>query len=334
MPPDPRTEYYFSLRSAADGELAAGAPEWERDGVARLRRLLEFLPDSLPLRTPANTVLILYRKNPRHTQHFERLLWRRLDPLVAGAGPRDDLSGALGRMAEEMRPLCGPKADTLAILARALFDAGLPGFQRDPWPARKLRLEAWRGAIESRLGPHREEATARLASDLGLPANDSLTVRVLLGTRTTATDGMTLPTGPGSIVVVLSPVDGEKPGDLARLLRAVGRGADAFGSAAAPTARQRLVQGITERGGDPKLASSVAEGLVHFTVESVLHELFGETAAAAAGRNGATPPAWAAHEKMIAANWRAYREGGLTLEAACQTTAAAVVTRPAVEKHP
>jgi hypothetical protein len=302
------SEFYTSLRESSVTTSRPEAAGFFPDAGRRLALLTEQLPESLPLRTPANTVLIVHRKNPKYRESIERLLWRRLDPALATLAGSDELQGALTRVATELRPLCGDRSDSVRMELEGIYESTTPPFLATAWPSlRQTLLAGIRGATDPLL-PHEGNLLADLGRLLAVPIPDTSRVSILAVTATVpaAARPPVLHDGRARVVVTIRPEDAHA--NALDLLCAYVTACDALAPPNSATAL-RLVSSPTP-GKSDRPSPEMPRALLRYAISKELQALYGWNDVRAL-------PADSTLAAACMKNWNAYAAGGISLATAC-----------------
>lgn len=307
--------FYVTLRSAAADDSMRGVPASMRAAAARLRDLTEFLPDSLPLRTEAKTVLIIHRKNPRYRAHVERLLWRRLDPALSAPGSPAEIPLILSRAASDLKPVCHEGADSIRWILADLYRSSYPVYQASLWPSDRRSLTNWKADFDREIRPLERRLLGRLSRDLALPMPDSSKVGIRLVTKSLPEgNGVFSPTA-GSYLLLAECDEPARGRGGIQLLRSYLRIADALAPEGAITAPRRLAGALDAIPGDRAAGAQIPDLFLDYAIARALESTLGWP----------IPPFGPEHESAIAVikkHWDAYLAGGITLETACDAIAA------------
>ncbi len=271
--------------------------------------MTEQLPESLPLRTPANTVLIAHRKNPKYREAIDRLLWRRLDPALSCVTTPEELDAALDQIAVELRPLCGTRADSIRVSLRDLYKQDYPSFLATTWPARERRVDAWIGAVTGAIRPHESALLAELGRILVIPIPDTSRVRILvvIGDGPPADSNPVVRSGVATIVARAQPVaEREAAVDL---LCGYLQACDALAPENTASAT-RLLVGSVKASQSPHLAKDLSRSLLRYAVSKEFAKIYG-------WEGIVSLPADATRAASYRKNWDAYAAGAISLSTAC-----------------
>ncbi len=307
--PAPLSDFYGTLRAFGSGDSLSSEPASLRNAGVRLALLTEQLPESLPLRTPANTVLIAHRKNPKYREAIERLLWRRLDPALSCVTTTEELNAALDRIAVELRPLCGTRADSVRASLRDLYKQDYPSFLATTWPAREHPMDQWIGAVTGAIRPHESALLAELGRLLGFSIPDTSRVRILVVGRdaTPADSDPVVRSGVATIVVPARPVF-EREAALDLLCEYL-HACDAILPDNAASATRLLAESV-QGSQSPHLAKELSRSLLRYAVSKELAAIYGWDGIVSL-------PADAARAASYKKNWDAYAAGAIPLSTAC-----------------
>ena len=314
----PLADFYCTLRALGRGDSIPAAPEALREAAQRLQDLTEYLPDSIPLRTPENTVLIVHRKNPRYRAHVARLLWRRLDPALTTLCFPEEVPSTLTNIGIELKPICGTRADSVQHSLEDLYRSAYPLFLTYVWPSHEQRIRTWIRNLGRELGPCEGEILAQVSRDLSLPLVDSSRVRIIV-VGAGVPDGATTVRARNGLSILLQAsqaADGKEGAFV--LLRTYLTGCHSLSPETEKSALRLLEQAIMNTQADPKIIRELPQELLDYALERTITRACGWTS-----------PRWKHSDtgalSGIHANWDAYLSGGLTLEAACRAMAAAAV---------
>ena len=316
--PAPRTsaraDLYVTLRAADAPDSLSPLPPALRDAARRLQSLTEFLPDSLALRTPENTVLIMYRKNPRHRAHVERLLWRRLDPALASLGESDDLPRVLDRLASDLSPLCGPRADSIRVGLSKLLASALPVFRNTLWPARERANLAFAESVRSGPSGEGRGVLSGLSRTLAMPLPDTTKFRMLVLSGRPPERIPPVRTEDGSAVLLACSDGPLDPDGWIELLREYLGIAEALSPGNAETAPRILGGALSEMGAPPDLRARISGAFLDYAIAKTLETALGW---------GRTRPLadGSPYADVLRKNWNAYLAGGISLDTACRAIA-------------
>ncbi len=304
--------FYVTLRAASAAAPSSSVPPLLRGPADRLRSLVEFLPDSLPLRTEAKTVLIVHRRNPKYRSHVERLLWRRLDPYLSAPGSPAEIPGIISGAAVDLKPLCHEGADSIRVVLADLYRSAFPLFQSSLWPAARRDLELWSSAFDDSIRPGEDRLLGNISRVLALPLPDSTKVRIRL-VKDRLPEGNGIYSAPDGGYLIL--VECEEP-VLGRgailLLRRYLRVADALAPADAVSAPRRLAGAIDAlASGEAAAIAGLPDAFLDYVVARALESSLGWS----------IPPIAPEQERVqsvIKRHWDAYLAGGITMETACK----------------
>jgi hypothetical protein len=271
--------------------------------------LTEQLPESLPLRTPANTVLIAHRKNPKYREAIDRLLWRRLDPALSCVESPEELDAALDRIAVELRPLCATRADSIRMTLLDLYKQDYPSFLATIWPARERPVDAWIGAVTGAIRPHESALLAELGRMLVIPIPDTSRVRILVvaGDGTPADSSPVVRSGVATIIVRPLPV-AERDAAV-DLLCGYLQACDALAPENTGSATRLLAESV-QAPRSPHLAKDLSLSLLRYAVSKEFAKIYG-------WEGIVSLPADAARAASYKKNWDAYAAGAISLSTAC-----------------
>lgn len=270
--------------------------------------LTDQLPESLPLRTPANTVLIVHRRNPKYRESIERLLWRRLDPTLTTLTSTDELQEALTQVTKDLRPLCGERADSIRRELDGIYASTIPPFLSTSWAPLRTELEDGIRAAVDPLLPHEAKLLGELGRllDVTLPDTSKISIHAVTADIPMAARNPVLANGRARVVVTILP--GNAHATALDLLCAYVSACDALAPAHHSTAL-RLVSSSapgTRNHPPPELPRS----LLRYAVSRELQTVCGWTDVAALPADSTVA---ASYKK----NWDAYAAGGISLATAC-----------------
>jgi hypothetical protein len=310
--PSAIADYYSILRTQPDS--IPDASEALLDAGRRLALLTEQLPDSLPLRTSANTVLIVHRKNPKYRDTIDRLLWRRLDPALAAAGDPGELPEAFSRIATELRPLCGTGADTVRSTLEEIYGADYRSFLTSAWPARESRTASWIASILASIGPCEAKLLVDLSLLLAVPLADSSRVRILVipSHQLQAVSVPVLRDGRATIIVSTRSVSTRE--GVVDLLCGYLRACDSLAPEGTPS-MVRLLSAEHPSGGVPRRPPGLEQSLLRYAVSLELQRTCGWDGFLAV-------PTDSSLAASFRKNWDVYVAGGIPLP----TAVAAIVS--------
>lgn len=311
---DGTANFYVTLRAAAADDSLRGVPATLREPAARLRSLTEFLPDSLPLRTEAKTVLIVHRRNPKYRTHVERLLWRRLDPYLSDPGSPEAIPAILSRAASDLTPICHSGADSIRWVLADLYRTAYPVYQASVWPSSRRSLVNWKADFDREVRPLERRLLGRLSRDLALPLPDSSRVRIRLVTgRLPEGNGIFATTG--GRYLLLSECDAPVRGQGGiRLLRNYMRIADALAPESAGTAPRLLAAAIDSLPSGAGTIVGLPDLLLDYAIARALESTLGWPIPP-------NSPEQDGRFSVIKKHWDAYLAGGITLDTACSAIA-------------
>lgn len=318
----PLSDFYFTLRTSSPSDPSSGLPQPTRAAAARLQDLTTFLPDSLPLKTPANTVLIVHRKNPKYTATIDRLLWRRLDPGLGTLRSPEDLSRVLPEIIADLQPLCGNKVDSIRIGLSDLYKSAYPMYLTSTWPTHHRETSAWIREFERLYLPREKDALAGLSKQLALPLGDSSQVRILVVGSGVPEDGILYASRDRSYVSVVIPARGSGYQAVGRVLHWYLKSSEVLRADSSATVPHLLEQALQKAHATPALVRDLTDALIDYAIARTVADLYGnETLLASAGAEQPYMPA-------LRRAWNAHNAGALSTEEACRSIAEAAAARP------
>ncbi len=319
------SDFYFTLRASSGSDSTSILPQPTRAAAARLHGLTEFLPDSLPLKTQANTVMIVHRKNPKYTATIDRLLWRRLDPGLGTLRSPEDLSRALPEIAASLQPVCGNKADSIRIALSDLYKSAYPLYLTSTWPLHRRETSAWIREFETLFLPREKDALASLSRQLALPLGDTSQVRIFVVGSGVPDDGILYASRDRSYVSMVIPARESGYRAVGRILHWYVKGSEILGADSSATALHILDRALQEAHAEPALIRDLPDALIDYAIGRTVADLYGSDDLL--GSAGAAPPYMPALRRA----WNAHIAGAMSTEEACRSIVEAAARPPAVK---
>jgi hypothetical protein len=323
MHTSPLSDFYFTLRTDSVKDTASTLPPQMRTAAAQLHALTGFLPDSLPLKTVQNTVLIVHHKNPKYTATIDRLLWRRLDPALGTLNSPEDLSRVLPDISASLQPLCGNKADSIRAALSDLYKSSYPVYLTSSWPVHKRETTAWMRETEKLFLPRERDVLSHLSRQLALPLADSSRVRIWVVGSAVPDDGVLYPSKDRSYVSIVIPARETGFQAVTRVLNWYVQASALLSADSSATALHLLDRALREAKADPVLMGELPRALIDEAITRALVDAYGTTAS-----TGGTRPS-RAYDAGLKKSWGAHLAGALTLEEACKSIATAALPPPA-----
>jgi hypothetical protein len=311
--PAPLSDFYVTIRALGAGDSLSGGLASLRGAGARLEILTEQLPESLPLQTVANTVIIAHRRSPKYRASIERLLWRRLDPALSSVAGPEELAPSLEWIATQLRPLCGTDADSVRMSLQELYKSDVPGYLATVWPRREPAIDAWIRGVTDALRPHESSLLAQLGKLLAVSPPDSSRIRILVVSVAPPPMASAPIVRDGRATIVLSSGSGSARESAIDLLCGYLRACYALAPEDSPTAERvlsRFVRGM----GSPSVEQELQRSLLRYAVSRELAERYGWEGLVAA-------PGDSTRAASFRKNWDAYAAGGISLSTACAAIA-------------
>lgn len=311
-------DFYALLRAAAHDSLPEDSASVSAAGT-KLSLLTEYLPDSIPLRTQANTVLIAHRKNPKYRASIERLLWRRLDPIFCTLDSPEELSPALTRAAIDLQPVCGTAADSVRLMLGDLYASSYPHFSTNLWAGREDEIDRWRRTIEEELEPHGAELLGDLARQLALTLPDTSRVRILViaAPLPSGITGVVARDDRATLVVSCRASSGHTA--IVALLCDYLLACDALAPPDSPSAVRLIAKEVKSRG-DSRLERALPRALLQYATAKELTRRLG-------WKDREILPESETWLASFQKNWGAYSAGGISLSSACAAIASEAAGR-------
>ena len=321
------SDFYFTLRAASGSDSASNLPQSTLAAAARLNGLTEFLPDSLPLKTQANTVLIVHRKNPKYTATIDRLLWRRLDPGLGTLQSPEEMSRVLPDIAASLQPLCGSGADSIRIALNELYKSTYPLYLTSTWPLHRRETSAWIREFEGLFLPREKDALSALSKQLAVPLGDTSQVRIFVVSSAVPDDGVLYASKDLSYVSIVIPARESGYRAVGRILRWYLKGSELIATDSSATLLRILDRKLQEAHAAPALMRELPDALIAHAIGKLVADQYGSDELLGAAGDG--PPYMPALRRA----WSAHISGALSVDETCRSIVEAA-TRPAAPREP
>jgi hypothetical protein len=318
----PLSDFYFTLRTDTGVDSASNLPPSTRIAATRLHALTEFLPDSIPLKTTANTILLVHRKNPKYTAAINRLLWRRLDPDLGALASPEDLSRVLPEITLSLEPICGNAADSIQGALSDLYKSSYPLYLTSTWPPHHREVSTWIREFERLFLPHEEAALTDISKQLALPLADSTQVRFLVVASDARRDENLYESRDRSYVSIVIPARETGYRAAGRILHWYVRGSTVLSPDSSATALRLLERELRVAKVEPDLMRDLSDALIDYAVFRTLARIYDNTDFAG-GTSEARP-----YMPALKEAWDSRIAGATSIEDACKAIAAACVHLP------